>query len=187
MSWTLRYERFGAYLTQVVDDAVPADVLEAVKRLLAENNSTITTKDVQIALRSIRWQKYSEYSRTIADRLNGKVAIDIPDDLRAAMLSEFATISSYQVHRDACDNPTRLSLPPMSYVARKLAIELGASPDVIGIFPVLKSAEKLVALDAYWMRLHDHRKRLKVQTSMFYGAERPGAGPCGSPSPPSGT
>ena len=171
MSWTShsRQERFKNYLDQIiasVDDNVPIDILESVKCLL-QNNTTVSIKDVQKVLRT-KGHKYYEFCRQIADRLNRKDAINIPDDLKTAMISKFASISSYQLHCDACDacdaceSPTRLSLPPMHYIARKLAIELGASPEVVGLFPMANSVAKNALFDAYWVRLRYLSKQTHI-------------------------
>lgn len=159
-----RVERFRAYLDQVsarLEDVVPAAVVEAVKKRVLAVDSIANTgrpnRKVIDALRSIdKGFQYCEYWPQIAAALtSSSPPASIPDDLRAAMVGEFERVSSEQVHRDACENPDQVSLPPMHFVARKLAIELGADPEVIALFPESSSRAKRTRDNAYWVRLRN--------------------------------
>ena len=118
--------------------------------------SPATYKEVVNALKKSGQLKYAEYAGAIADRANGVQRVQIPTELSAALYDEFKDVCA--IYKQVFKHQSFFAFP---FVARKILTRLGASDQVVNIFPEFTSKMKNEILESRWSCILEKEKQIK--------------------------
>lgn len=117
-----------------------------IKKERITNLSTLTHAKVRAYLKKLGYNKYYEHIPHIICRLNGKKPPTITPEIEEKLRQMFKEIQEPFVKHRPKDRKNFLSY---SYVLHKF-VELLSQDELLVLFPLLKSREKLYEQDKIW-------------------------------------
>ena len=132
---------------------IPDEVIDALrsefKKARIDNLCEITQEKVKVYLKKLKFNKYYENSRQITNILNGKPPPTITDELYEKLISMFMQIQ--EPFEQACPK-NRKNFFSYNYILYKFC-ELLEEKEMMLLFPLLKSREKLYQQDCIWKKI----------------------------------
>lgn len=129
---------------------IPSDVIDKVhaefKKARIQNVSEITETKVKYYLKKLNLNKYYEHTRQITNLLNGKPPPSISSELYETLINMFMDIQ--EPFEMVCP-ASRKNFFSYNYVLYKFCELLGET-EMMSLFPLLKSREKLYQQDCIW-------------------------------------
>ena len=151
-----RLNHFNEWLSQIqgkqqtnIPEDVYANILIELKKRKIQNLSEVTAHQIKDILKKLRYNKWYEHVTFILNRLNGGTAIKpLHPALEETLRSMFRQIQGPFIRH--CP-PGRKNFLSYSYVLHKL-VELLGEDEYLESFPLLKSRDKLAAMDEIFRR-----------------------------------
>lgn len=137
---------FQAKENTVIEEEVLTQVANEFKKNRFVQSEDFTTKRVREYLKKLKLNKYYEHSTQIAQAISGILAKKISPEQERRLRTMFQII---QVPFEEVCPADRKNFPSYSYILHKFC-ELLEYDDIIHMFPLLKSREKLFQLDKIW-------------------------------------
>lgn len=132
---------------------IPSEVIDKVqaefKKARIQNVSEITETKVKQYLKKLNLNKYYEHTRQITNLLNGKPPPCISSELYETLINMFMEI---QEPFDRVCPVNRKNFFSYNYVLYKFCELLGET-EMMSLFPLLKSREKLYQQDCIWKEI----------------------------------
>ena len=132
---------------------IPEHVISALrtefKKARIDTLSEITQEKVKNYLKKLKFNRYYENTRQITNILNGKPPPAITDELYEKLLHMFMQIQ--EPFERACPK-NRKNFFSYNYILYKFC-ELLDETDIMVLFPLLKSREKLYQQDCIWKKI----------------------------------
>jgi len=151
-----RINHFREWLTQIQakeSTIIPEDViikiLKEIKKERIQSSDDITISKIKKYLKTIGYSKYYEHIPIIINKICNKQPLVIDNDTERVLIRMFKMIQSpFEKH---CP-PTRKNFLSYSYTLYKLC-ELIGRKDLLPLFSLLKSREKLFSQDKIWKNI----------------------------------
>lgn len=134
---------------------IPRNIIEAVKKQIEmENEDFNVKKDLTIArvkdyLKRCRFNKYYDHAPSIIYRITGKAPLELSSEQEQLILSMFSEITDHYEMAKQRVNSSRSSFLSYNYVLYK-CFEILDLKDEMEVVTILKSSEKIAAMDAIW-------------------------------------
>lgn len=132
---------------------IPTDVLNSVraefKKARIKDVSEITQEKVKYYLKKLNFNKYYEHTRQITNILNGKPPPCISNELYEKLINMFMEIQ--EPFERVCPK-NRKNFFSYNYILYKFCELLGET-EIMTLFPLLKSREKLYQQDCIWKNI----------------------------------
>ena len=151
-----RINHFREWLTQIQakeSTVIPEDVilkiLKEIKKERIQSSDDITISKIKKYLKTTGYSKYYEHIPIIINKICNKQPLVIDNDTERVLIRMFKMIQApFEKH---CP-PTRKNFLSYSYTLYKLC-ELIGRKDLLPLFSLLKSREKLFSQDKIWKNI----------------------------------
>ena len=132
---------------------IPDELLDSLrsefKKARIEDLSEITQERVRFYLKKLKYNKYYENTRQITNILNGKPPPRLSEELYDKLINMFMAIQ--EPFEQVCPKG-RKNFFSYNYILYKFC-ELLEEPEIMKLFPLLKSREKLYQQDCIWKQI----------------------------------
>ena len=134
--------------TEIPEDVFNSILLELTKRRITDPKK-VTTSLIRTILKNLRHNKYYEHIPTIIQRITGKQAPSLSQELETHLVNMFREIQEpFSKHKQLVA-PQRKNFLSYSYTLNKMCELLGET-DLLQYFPLLKSRDKNYVQDKIW-------------------------------------
>ena len=138
---------------------IPKNVIEAVKKQIDMEIDFDIKKDLTIArvkdyLKRCSFNKYYDQAPSIIYRLTGKAPLQLSSEQEQLILSMFSEVADHFEMAKQRVNSTRSSFLSYTYVLYK-CLEILEMKEEMTVVTILKSSEKISAMDEIWKVIMD--------------------------------
>jgi len=151
-----RINHFKEWLAQLqakesteIPEEVFTTILLELKKQRITNSRDVTSTKLRSVLKKLRLNKYYEHIPTIIQRITGRSAPSLSQELEARLISMFREIQEPFAKWVKDVAPERKNFLSYSYTLNKMCRILGEY-DLIQYFPLLKSRDKNYVQDKIW-------------------------------------
>tara|TARA_X000001036_G_scaffold439484_1_gene490796 strand:+ start:3821 stop:4918 length:1098 start_codon:yes stop_codon:yes gene_type:complete len=134
--------------TEIPEDVFNSILLELKKRRISDPKK-VTTSLIRNILKFLRHNKYYEHIPTIIQRITGKQAPSLSQELENHLVNMFREIQEPFAKHKQIVAPDRKNFLSYSYTLNKMCELLGET-DLLQYFPLLKSRDKNYVQDKIW-------------------------------------
>jgi hypothetical protein len=133
----------------LIADNIYDSITSELRRQKITDMSSLTTRKVREVMKKLHLNKYYEHVPHIINRLSGQQTAFIQPELESRLKAMFSAIQKpFMMHAPA----QRRNFLSYSFVLHKF-IQLLGRDDLLHLFPLLKSREKLAQQDCIWREI----------------------------------